>query len=74
MADRKELPACASREFIGVGNAVITHTIRDAVCGRTVPKERAVVKVAPDGRRCYFCSRRCLVRYYLNPFNFLAKR
>lgn len=74
MTDSEVLPACASREFIGVGNAVITHTIRDAVCGRTVAKDRAVVKVAADGRRCYFCSRRCLVRYYLNPFNFLAKR
>lgn len=74
MTNEEDLPACASREFIGIGNSAITHTIKDAVCGRTVAKDRAVVKVSADGRRCYFCSRRCMALYYLNPFNFLARR
>ncbi|PJB23982.1 MAG: hypothetical protein CO113_16200 [Elusimicrobia bacterium CG_4_9_14_3_um_filter_62_55] len=67
-------PVCASTEFFALGPDGLSHGVRDGVCGRIVPIEQAVHREAANGTRCYFCSRACLMRYYLNPLNFLRKK
>lgn len=65
---------CASVEAFSFGAGEITRKIRDAVCGRLVDLDKAVAREARDGSRCYFCSKRCLVLYYLDPRRYFLTR
>ncbi|PIR19002.1 MAG: hypothetical protein COV48_04395 [Elusimicrobia bacterium CG11_big_fil_rev_8_21_14_0_20_64_6] len=70
----KEGPYCASVEVFSFGSGEIKRKIRDAVCGRLVDLDKAVAREARDGSRCCFCSRRCLILYYLNPASYSRPR
>jgi Cu+-exporting ATPase len=49
-----------------------TAEFRDPVCGMTVNPERAAAVVEHDGRKFYFCSKKCAEQFQRDPQRYLA--